>query len=57
MKLLISFKCWWQLSIRESTFGDFFAYKLTCPAVTFKTLNNSHLIDTTNYEGLLLELS
>lgn len=57
MKLLISCKCLWQLSIRESTFGDFFAYKLICQAVTFKTLDNSHLTDTTNYEGLVLELS
>jgi len=57
MKLLISCKCLWQLSIRESTFGDIFAYELICQAVTFKTLHNSHWTDTTNYEGLVLELS
>lgn len=56
MKLLISCRCLWELSIRESTFGDFFAYKLICQVVTFKALDNSHLTDTTNCEGLGLEL-
>lgn len=56
MKLLISSKCLWQFSIREYFLG-FFAYKLICQTVTLKTLDNSHSTDTTNYEGLVTELS